>query len=85
MSTWEYKTVTIESIYGESSAQQLALEEGHLSALGAQGWELVSVVRLTARSTTSLDCYAEWTTALHYIFKRPSAVLLSADTNDTLG
>jgi hypothetical protein len=85
VSTWEYKTVLLASMYGGSSAQQLVMEEGDLTALGAQGWELVAVVRLTARSTTSLDCSAEWTTALQYIFKRPTEALLSAASGDHLG
>ena len=70
MANWEYKTVIWRSQALQRSQDiffQPAMVDEELATLGAQGWELVTVIRLTNVWLT----YTEYTTALQYIFKRP--------------
>lgn len=82
MNEWEYKTsfLKFESYGGRGSAdgydhpaqgwagsKQTVLTDEQLTQLGSEGWELVSVVRLTIAGPSS----PEWTWGIQYIFKRP--------------
>jgi hypothetical protein len=66
MVTWEYKTHRVPlATYSDRGVGKMYVEsmsEAELMKLGAQGWELVSIVNLTDFNAPR---------GLEYIFKRP--------------
>lgn len=56
MPHWEYRT--LESLHHGMSLQWASTVDAKLNELGAEGWELVSVIQTESRSTS-------------FIFKRP--------------
>ena len=77
MNIWEYKTIFMgfNSYDDPPHWEGYRLEpmtDAQLTTLGSQGWELVSVVRLTQQSRWKGDAGygAEGTWGLHYVFKR---------------
>ncbi len=72
MNEWEYKTCFLgldgidPDVWGRITGyRQSVLTEAQLTQLGSEGWELVSVVRLTTVKQV------EVTWGIQYIFKRP--------------
>jgi hypothetical protein len=69
---WEYKTCFMEFAPNKpkepyAGHTQQVLTDAQLTLFGSEGWELVSVVRLTIAGPSS----PEWTWGIQYIFKRP--------------
>lgn len=65
---WEYKTCFLEMVEerpGSGRYSQSFMTDAQLTQLGSQGWELVSVIRLTTTGQ------GEITWGIQYIFKRP--------------
>jgi hypothetical protein len=81
MNEWEYKTYFMSfKLYDSPEREGYRLEamtDAQLTALGSQGWELVSVVRLTRQSHEkgTIVWSDEGTWGLHYIFKRPKRIV----------
>lgn len=77
---WEYKTIEVwGDNYGKFSARTQPIPKADLDALGAHGWELVSVYTLTEtvhpnfgneQYVTGLQPNTR-TSAVCYVFKRP--------------
>jgi hypothetical protein len=69
MQSWEYTAITFEIVSGPDSSEGLNPERhGMLDELGADGWELVTVVPLVLGTTHA----SPKTTHERWVFKRPT-------------